>query len=326
MASRKPNGTYISRVRLRDGRRLSRVFPTETQALTWEAESKRRIRAGDDPIMEQAEHGRLVGEFFAEAVEYLYDTPSSLKNVRSVARRLANIIGPETRLAAVDERTATIIGLSLQKQGLSGGTNNAYAAVFNRIMEHGRKLGVVNGKPRMEYKKLKNGRTRFLSDLEEASLLAYYKHVGLDSDHDLIMFLLYTGARWSEAQNLRREDCEIDRVTFWETKDGLERTVPLADKARAALGMALARTNCEYPFSIRYSTFRDRFERALQHIGGMDGVTIHTLRHTTASRLVRNGVDIRRVKDFLGHKNIQTTMRYAHLAPADLFDAAKALD
>ena len=42
-------------------------------------------------------------------------------------------------------------------------------------------------------------------------------------------------------------------------------------------------------------------------------VTIHTLRHTHASRLIQNGMSIYEVKEILGHSDIKTTMRYAYL-------------
>jgi site-specific recombinase XerD len=44
----------------------------------------------------------------------------------------------------------------------------------------------------------------------------------------------------------------------------------------------------------------------------------HVLRHTCASRLVRGGLDLRRVQRWLGHHTLQATMRYAHLANHDL--------
>lgn len=45
---------------------------------------------------------------------------------------------------------------------------------------------------------------------------------------------------------------------------------------------------------------------------GLGKMTWHMCRHTFASRLTRNGVDIVTVKDLLGHSNISTTLRYAH--------------
>jgi len=53
----------------------------------------------------------------------------------------------------------------------------------------------------------------------------------------------------------------------------------------------------------------------------LDDFTFHDLRHTFASTLVMNGVDIRSVQTLLGHKSMTMTMRYAHLSPNHLRDA-----
>jgi len=54
--------------------------------------------------------------------------------------------------------------------------------------------------------------------------------------------------------------------------------------------------------------------------------TIHAIRHTVASRLVQNGVDLYVVAKWLGHTSIKTTERYAHLAPENLRKAAQTLN
>jgi site-specific recombinase XerD len=51
---------------------------------------------------------------------------------------------------------------------------------------------------------------------------------------------------------------------------------------------------------------------------------IHTLRHTHASRLIQNGMSLYEVKEILGHTDIKTTMRYAHLERRDV--SARARD
>lgn len=55
------------------------------------------------------------------------------------------------------------------------------------------------------------------------------------------------------------------------------------------------------------------------------GFSWHCLRHTFASRLVMAGVDIRTVQELKGHKSIQVTVRYAHLAPKHTLAAVERL-
>ena len=59
---------------------------------------------------------------------------------------------------------------------------------------------------------------------------------------------------------------------------------------------------------------------------GIEDFTFHDLRHTFASHLVMKGRNLKEVQELLGHKDIKTTMRYAHLAPEYLKKAVNVLD
>ena len=72
--------------------------------------------------------------------------------------------------------------------------------------------------------------------------------------------------------------------------------------------------------SIRFS-----FDKALQSAGIKD-FKFHDLRHTFASQLVRNGVDLYVVQKLLGHASPKMTQRYAHLAQDQLFEAIQSID
>ncbi len=63
---------------------------------------------------------------------------------------------------------------------------------------------------------------------------------------------------------------------------------------------------------------RKAFKRA-----NIKGCTVHTLRHTHATRLIQNGLSIYEVKKFLSNTNISTTMRYAHLERRNIFSRAR---
>ena len=82
-------------------------------------------------------------------------------------------------------------------------------------------------------------------------------------------------------------------------------------------------------FSNRYTSessygAREWFEKCGE-AAKIDNFTWHCLRHTFASNLVMRGVDIGTVQELMGHKTIQMTMRYAHLAPAHKLAAVERL-
>ena len=131
---------------------------------------------------------------------------------------------------------------------------------------------------------------------------------------------LATGARWSEAERLRRSQVLADRIVFTATKNGRNRTVPV-DPAliKEALSIAL-------PTERLFGPSRGAFEVCYARCGfKTPGQLTHILRHTFASHFVMAGGDLRTLRDILGHADITTTMVYAHLAPEHL-DKALSLN
>lgn len=157
-----------------------------------------------------------------------------------------------------------------------------------------------------------------------------FSTIGCSNPHHelLCRFLVDTGARIGEALALKWGDLHNNTVTFWITKSGRSRSVPLTGRAAQALDLARA-FGGSGPFSaISYPNFKYNWNRARKENGFSDDphMVPHILRHTCASRLVQAGIDLRRVQTFLGHQTIQMTLRYAHLATNDLDQCAIALD
>ena len=64
-------------------------------------------------------------------------------------------------------------------------------------------------------------------------------------------------------------------------------------------------------------------KKAIQKSGIPKQASVHTLRHSFATHLLMNGVNIREVQEFLGHKNVETTMIYTHVL-GDMTNAPKS--
>ena len=179
---------------------------------------------------------------------------------------------------------------------------------------------------------------RYLSEAEARRLRDYIQAHLDDAVVLAIGFLLYTGARRSEA--LKAEWCHVDatRQTWFVpiTKNGKPRHIVLNRRALDIINAAQALQQQEYGMQQRwlflspiklqpYNCIFYHWNRIRSELGLSD-MRIHDLRHSFASTLVNNGATLYEVQHLLGHKRAHTTERYAHLANTRLIKAASLID
>jgi len=151
---------------------------------------------------------------------------------------------------------------------------------------------------------------------------------------DVVRFAVGTGLRLREICHLRWSAVNLAEGTLtvkasgdFQPKSGHERVVYVAGEALEVLQrFSRERTREGDDFVFKgangdklapdYVSKRFRHFRRLARLP--ENIHFHSLRHTYASWLVMAGVDLYRVKELMGHASIQTTMRYAHLAPDTL--------
>lgn len=151
-------------------------------------------------------------------------------------------------------------------------------------------------------------RERFLTRSELAHLL---RAIPQRSIRRAVLVAAFTGLRRGELARLRPIHVQGDLIYVQFTKSGKPRKVPVVHH----IAFALRRL----PFGVHADTLTHAVQRAAS------GVRFHDLRHTAASLLIQAGVDLYRVGTILGHSDIRTTRRYAHLAVDDLRTAVAAL-
>jgi integrase len=124
-------------------------------------------------------------------------------------------------------------------------------------------------------------------------------------------------------------DMKAGVIQILQTKNGERRDIPMTATLWDTLQRHPRRLGSEYIFPGKTGNgmvdIRKRFNKALQK-AGIQGFVFHDLRHTFASHLVMSGVDLMTVKELLGHKRIEMTLRYAHLAPDHKRAAINRLD
>lgn len=225
---------------------------------------------------------------------------------------------------------------NLEQKGNTNATINRKLSSLSKMLKFALDREYITKIPKIDKKKESNGRIRWLTNEEEKNLIGYFNETHRKDLCNLIVFLLETGARVGEALSVKWKDVDKNMVSFWDTKNNSPRSVPLTRNVAIALAnQNVAQTETEEtqkregPFShIDYSEFHYLWQKAKNSLGFRDDNQFvpHCLRHTCASRLAQAGVPLITIKEFMGHKSIQVTMRYAHLAPNQLDKAREALE
>lgn len=209
----------------------------------------------------------------------------------------------------------------LDEGGLMGSTINRDVAALRAVLNMAHKAWcIVDRVPHLPTRKETAKRIRWLSHTEETNLLLALQDE--PETYDLVVFLLDTGWRIGEALTLEWADVTDTSVTTWENKTDHPRTTPLTKRVQTMLAERKPNGNRRV-FLYEYRYHWERFTHACT-ASGLRDVTPHTLRHTCASRLVQAGVPLFEVMTWLGHKDMKTTMIYAHLAP-NVLDRAKSV-
>lgn len=306
-------------------------FDNYEDAQRWENAARLAVTEGKPiPKPESLAVSQRFGEFANSSFEYLWGDVKSTQKMRVLLSALINDVGPDTQLSTINTVYLKHLVQTWRNKGNANATVNRKLAQISRLLKHAYELEIVTRVPPIPRLKEAEGRTRFLSEDEETNLLHTFHVWGMDQYKNMTTFLLYTGCRCGEALNLKWTDVNFEKnlVTFWETKGGRARTIPLPKKALQALEDQQG-FNPHGPFrGFTYDGYKSAWDRIRAELGYAEDPQYvpHMLRHTCASRLVQRGQDIRRVKEWMGHAAIQVTARYAHLAPDDLDQAAKVLD
>ena len=171
------------------------------------------------------------------------------------------------------------------------------------------------------------GRVRFLSDDERKRLLEACKASRNPYLYPLVIVVLSTGFRKSEALHLRWNDVDLKHklVRVVKTKNDQPKGISLTGPALKLIAGLHAERTSEFlfpsPDGKRPIDIRSAWEAALTR-AAIEDFHFHDLRHSTASYLAMNGASLPEIAEVLGHKSYAMVKRYAHLAPGH---SAKAL-
>lgn len=231
-------------------------------------------------------------------------------------------------------RIETVLAELGKRNVWADATYNRYHALLSGVFRRAVKNGKAATNPVREtaHRKENNQRIRYLSNDEEQNLMKVLREKKWPEREKEILVALHSGMRRSEQYRTAQVP---DGGLKWEhinfragvirlprSKSNKPLEIPMNSVLRETLRSIPHRIDSPHVFD---GTDPTKWFRGVLKEAKISNFHRHDLRHTFASRLAMAGVPMRHIAELMGHSEIQTTMRYAHMQPGHLADAVERL-
>jgi len=340
---------WYAKYRLPDGRQVQRRV-----GAAWSERgrppvgffTKRTAEAWLRDVLDQARHGTLAGQVrtgvtFAEAAaEWLryieHDRerkPSTVMGYRALVRsQLLPTFGDQ----AIESITTPMIERWLAGVDRASSTRTKSLVLMHGIFQRARKLHGLRFNPVADVEKPSQRRSGDIEVFSPEEVMALVRAAASERDAAIFLTAAFTGLRRGELLALRWRDADFAgqvvrvRASYAEgqlttPKSGKVRSVPMAPDVAEALARLAQRDRWTGDDDLVFvgdgGYFLDgralsrRYLRAVRR-AGLRPLRFHDLRHTFGTRMIAKA-DIRRVQEWMGHADVQTTMKYLHYVPRE---------
>ena len=333
--------TYYSRGQDLAGRqRQFKIGRSEDITLAMARKANQRLRGqlanGEDPgaAKARAKSIPLYSELAQMHLDYAKPNQRSFRDTEGYMRNHILPKWGKVRLTDINSRGVSNWLAEKAAEGLAPATVEKIRVIFGRSFVLGASWDIpgteknpTRGIPR---KPLNNARERFLTAEEGVRLRSAAEESYNPQLKHIVGLLLLTGARVRELLTARWEHVDLARRAWLipMSKTGKSRYVPLSTAAVAIIEDLPRFRGCPWlipnPETLKpFVTIQHAWQRAIR-AARLPGLRIHDLRHSAASFMINNGVDLFTVGKVLGHACYQSTQRYAHLANDTLLKAVEA--
>ncbi|MFI5151042.1 MAG: phage integrase SAM-like domain-containing protein [Bacteroidia bacterium] len=311
---------------------------TTQQAEKARAEKQLEIQNSKHGLIEAYQKGVDFLQYFDEMTKAREKTGVDKDSWRSVYNHLKKYMGTN-RIAITDIDENWIEGFrdyllySAKKKNEDKISRNSAHHYFNRLKNCFKKAlrdKVIKDNPadRVDYIPLEETKREFLT-FEELQLLfnAECRSTVLKS---AFLFSALTGLRWSDIEKLTWEEVQHSEDNGWGVYYRQQKTeaiefLPISDQARDILGPK-GRSDQKVFAGLSYSVHTSvLLQKWCSNAGIKKEITFHSGRHTAATLLISNDVNLYTVQKLLGHKNIKTTEVYAKLVDKKKIEAVNKI-
>jgi integrase len=341
---RKGGPVWFAKYRLPDGRQVQkRIAPAWTRpgrpedgfvnrrgAEAWLSDVLAQVHAGTLPGMVRTgvTFERAATEWLRYCVEDRACKPSTMVDYRHTVNRVLVPVFGELLLEDIAAPAIEAWRASLQT---AARTRNKQLTILNGIFRRAQKRFGLQRNPVLEIERMREPRQVNLDVFSPEEIMALVRAAESEQDAAIYLTAAFTGLRRGELVALRWRDVDfagcVIRVrasysagALTTPKSGKLRSVPMAPQVAETLarlghtatddGLVFLGEGGGY---LDGSALRRRYKLALER-AGLRSLRFHDLRHTFGTRAISKA-DILRVKEWMGHADVATTMRYLHYVP-----------
>jgi integrase len=343
----KRGAVWYARYRLPDDRQVQRRlgpawtgrgrppagYFTKRLAEDWLRDTLDEARRGTLPAMVQT--GATFADAAAEYLRYIEQDrgrkPSTLQGYRSA---LNTHLLPAFGSMPLEDVTTDVIERWISGFQGSPRMRNKLLIELHGILRRARRVWKLQSNAAAEVEKVPQRPSGDIDVFSPEEVWALVRAAASEQDAALYLTAAFTGLRMGELLALRWRDVDFSssvirvRASYYNgnlttPKSGKVRAVPLAPDVAGALAQLGRREYWTADDDLVFvgvtgdyldgSALRRRYKTALS-AAGLRSLRFHDLRHTFGTRMIAKA-DIRRVQEWMGHADIQTTMRYLHYAP-----------
>lgn len=315
------------------GERHRKSFATHDEAEIWIVTERQSLNKRDlEGELNPKGKGVTLGALRNEVIRYHWNYTKSKKTAELNSATVCKSFGYDTEISSITMGDIEDQIIVWKESGKADATINRLLSAMSKMLKYAVDKDYLTKAPKVRRLKEVNGRIRYLTDLEEKKLLAFFQFIEADLVHDICVVAMDTGMRQGEILAMQVRDVTLGKdasVTIWENKSDHPRTIPLTTRSAAILKVhMIGKKDSGLMFPITRDSVRHYWDRARNQLGfGEDNQFVfHMLRHTFCSRLAQRNVSIGAIQVLAGHKTITMTQRYAHLSAGSLQTAIDVLN
>lgn len=269
---------------------------------------------------------------WGEAVDYTFRTRHSWRHGNGKTTAAINcghftrLRGRSFPLSRITQPVVNEVCIELEEEGKSDATINRIVSAVSTVLHHLEFDGIITAAPRLRRRKEVEHRLTWFTKPEVGAMASTARELFRRDDlGDIILVAGYTGLRQAELLTLKAEDIDLGACLIhvggrpgFTTKAGNYRSIPIHDAIFTIIDQRMAYASPKVRLFGDEWRDKDSLLRAFKKVRNLlpkgEEYVFHSLRHSFATWCIDAGVNIRVVQELMGHKRIETTLRYAKVS------------